>query len=477
MTEAHYRTARAMLADLAARKISARELLDLHLARNDALHAKLNAVIATDIACAVKSALAIDDARAKGTALGPLAGLPMTIKDGYDVAGLPAASGNPAYADRAKDCADAELVARARGAGVVIWGKTNVPFMLADFQSYNAIYGTTNNPWDGTRTPGGSSGGAAAALAAGITPLEIGSDIGGSLRHPANFCGVYSLKPTWGVLPMRGHVPPPPGIDAELDLGVGGPMARNAGDLKLLWDVLNKCAPAEPRAAKSGRVALWDEEPGWPLASAVKERVIAAGGAFERAGLRVERVKPKFDMQQMLDTYLDLLTPIIASGFPPSLIDAMEKSREADLAAVCEGHDENGQARFRLRATARDADIAAAHRTRQAQKDSLDAFFAEGWDAILMPVSPTAAFTHRQEGAMNDRTLELDGRSIRYSHMLDWIALATALHNPALVAPAGLSEDGLPVGVQLVGPWHGEDRLLDLAAALGESFPFQAPPL
>ena len=160
---------------------------------------------------------------------------------------MPATAGFPPFASRPKNCADAELVARTRAAGAVIWGKTNVPLMLSDWQSYNAIYGTTNNPYDVTRVPGGSSGGAAAALATGITPLEIGSDIGGSLRMPANFCGVTALKPTWGMLPMRGHVPPPPGIDAEVDLGVGGPMARNVDDLKLLWSVLNK-TPEAPRA-------------------------------------------------------------------------------------------------------------------------------------------------------------------------------------------------------------------------------------
>src|SRR5690242_11724561 len=245
-----YKTARAMLADLQAKKISARELLDAHLARNDALHKKLNAIVATDIPRAMKDASAIDDARAKGGILGALAGLPMTIKDGFDVEGLPATAGNPVFANRPKGCADAELVARTRKAGAVIWGKSNVPFMLSDFQSYNEIYGTTNNPYDVARVPGGSSGGAAAALAAGITPLEIGSDIGGSLRHPANFCGVCSLKPTSGVLPMRGHVPPPPGFDAEADLGVGGPMARNVDDLKLLWSVLSGTPEQKRRDAK-----------------------------------------------------------------------------------------------------------------------------------------------------------------------------------------------------------------------------------
>ena len=191
MTSPNYMTAREMIADLAAKRISARELLDAHVKQNDALTMQLNSVVATDIERARRDARAIDDARAKGEALGALAGIPMTIKDGFDVAGMPATSGNPAFAHRPKDCADADLVAAARGQGAVIWGKTNVPFMLGDFQSYNAIFGTTNNPYDSSRTPGGSSGGAAASLAASITPLEIGSDIGGSLRHPANFCGVF----------------------------------------------------------------------------------------------------------------------------------------------------------------------------------------------------------------------------------------------------------------------------------------------
>src|SRR5579872_2848940 len=220
-----YATAREMIAELKAKKVSARELLDLHLARNDKVAKAINAVIETDIPRAKKDAAAIDEARAKGTALGALAGLPMTIKDGFDVENMPAISGNPALKDRPKHCADATVVAAARTAGAVIWGKTNVPFMLSDIQSYNAIYGTTNNPYDVTRVPGGSSGGAAAALATGVTPLEIGSDIGGSLRHPANFCGVTSLKPTWGVLSSRGQISPAlPGAHLETDLNVTGPM-------------------------------------------------------------------------------------------------------------------------------------------------------------------------------------------------------------------------------------------------------------
>ena len=473
-----YATARQMLADLAARRISARELLDAHVARHEALAEKLNAVVASDLEHAQAAAKSIDDARAHGATLGVLAGLPMTIKDGYDVFGLPATAGNPHFADRARDCNDADLVARVRREGAVIWGKTNVPLMLGDFQSYNAIYGTTNNPYDVTRTCGGSSGGAAVALATGMTPLEIGSDIGGSLRHPANFCGVCALKPTWGALPMRGHVPPPPGIDAELDLGVGGPMARNAGDLKLLWDVLNLRAPGELRPVKGGRIAIWDEQKGWPLASAVKARVTAAGEAFERAGIRVEHAKPGIDADAMLETYLDILTPIISGGFPDSLREKMAKSREADLAAVHEGRDQTGEARYRLRVSAPDSEILAAQRRRQAQKAALDAFFAEGWDAIIMPIAPVPAFRHDHSDPMNARTIDVDGKTVRYMSMLNWIALATSLHAPALALPAGQTAEGLPVGVQLVGRWGCEDRLIDLASALEEAQGgFSPPPL
>lgn len=470
-------TARQMLADLQAKKISARELLELHLAKNDTLHKTLNAVVATDIPRAKKDATAIDEARAKSAPLGPLAGLPMTIKDGYDVEGLPATAGNPAFANRPKNCADAELVRRARNAGAVIWGKTNVPFMLSDFQSYNSVYGTTSNPYDVSRVPGGSSGGAAAALATGITPLEIGSDIGGSLRHPANFCGVCALKPTWGVLPMRGHVPPPPGFDADVDLGVGGPMARTIDDLKLLWSVLHGVPEPKRRDVKGARIAVWAEEPGWPLDYEIKTRVDAAAQALANAGMQVTYAKPRIDMAKMLDTYLDLLTPIIAAGFPPSLLDSMTQSREADLKLVREGRDVTGQARYRLRATATPAEIAAAQNIRQAQKAALAEFF-DRYDAILMPITPVPAFPHDHTDPVNARTITVNGQPTPYMSMLNWIALATSLHAPALALPAGVTPEGLPVGIQLVGPEDSEDRLLNLGLAAEEALGHPpSPPL
>jgi amidase len=470
-----YATARAMIADLRARKISARELLDAHLARNERVTGAINAVVASDVARARRDADAIDAARARGEPLGPLAGLPMTIKDGFDVENLPAAAGNPGFKHRAKDCRDATVVAAARAAGAVIWGKTNVPLMLSDIQSYNEIYGTTNNPYDLTRVPGGSSGGAAAALATGVTPLEIGSDIGGSLRHPANFCGVTSLKPTWGVLSLRGHVPPAPGHYAEPDLGVAGPMARTVDDLKLLWSVL-RGAPEHPRRSATGaRVAIWDREASWPLAREVLDGVARAEAALRSAGAVVERAKPELDGAAVMEYYSQILTAIIGADLPESMHAAFTASRAVDQAAVARGGDGAVAAAWRLQASASYRDIARAKVKQQAHKDALAEFFTR-YDAIVMPITTVTAFPHLHEPGFLERTLEVDGAALPYAHLLDWTSIASALHVPSLAVQAGQTARGLPIGVQIVGPWHGEDRLFDLAAAVTDGTGGFRPP-
>ncbi|HJW40626.1 MAG TPA: amidase family protein [Rhizomicrobium sp.] len=472
-----YATARSMLADLAAKKISARELLEAHVARNGQIAKAVNAVIATDLARARKDAAAIDDARARGAALGALAGLPITIKDGFDVENMPAVSGNPALANGPKDCADAAVVASARKQGAVIWGKTNVPFMLSDIQSYNAIHGTTNNPYDTSKVPGGSSGGAAAALATGVTPLEIGSDIGGSLRHPANFCGVTALKTTWGSLDGRGHVPPSPGRYLEVDLGVYGPMARNVDDLKLLWSVLRGTPEQKRRDIKGGRVAVWNEEPGWPLAREVRVATERAAKALGEAGATVEFTKPDISGAELFDAYTTILTPIVAFDFPEELIATFAAMRDTDRVLMNSGGPEAGMARFRYRASTPYREIVAAQIVRQRLKDRLADFFTR-YDAIVMPIDMVPPFAHLQEGSFADRMLPVDNEMKPYNDLLDWISVGSALHVPALAVQAGQTAEGLPVGVQIVGPWHGEDRLFDYAFAVEERLGgFKRPPI
>jgi amidase len=462
-----YAAARAMLADLNAKRVSARELLDAHAARNTALATSINAVTVTDLDRARKDAAAIDDARANGVSVGALAGLPMTVKDGYDVENMPATAGFPPYAERPKNCADAELVARAREAGAVIWGKTNVPIFLGDWQSYNQIYGTTNNPYDTTRVPGGSSGGAAAALATGITPLEIGSDIGGSLRVPANFCGVTALKPTWGVLPMRGHVPPPPGIEAEVDLGVGGPMARNVDDLKLFWSVLNKSSETPRRDIKGARIAIWDEDKLLPLSREVKDAVARAADAMAKHGAQIEIIKAPVDTRELLINYVWLLSSIIGAGFPESVLNEMAKTREADLKAFAASREPWSKELSRLATTARAGEVLAAQRARQHLKDQMAAFFGT-YDAIVMPITPVTAFKHDHSEPFADRQIDVDGKPESYGTMLGWISLATALHLPSLAVQAGRTASNMPVGVQIVGPANGEGRLFNFAVAVEE---------
>ncbi|HSC19050.1 MAG TPA: amidase family protein [Rhizomicrobium sp.] len=467
MTEMIYATARGALAQLQRKEISARELLDAHVSRHESLAKKINAVIATDLERAYRKAEAIDDARANGKELGALAGLPITIKDGFDVENMPATAGAAGLTGRDKRCDDAELVRRARSQGPVIWGKTNVPYMLGDWQSYNAVSGTTNNPYDLNRVPGGSSGGAAAALACGITALEIGSDIGGSLRTPASFCGVYALKPTWGVLPMRGHIPPLPEQYYELDLGVGGPMARNPEDLRLFWTVLSGKL-SERKSIRGMRIAVWQEDSNFPLARDVRDGVARAAHALEAQGAIVKPIASPVDSRELLLAYRRILAPILAAGFPETMLAEMEKTREADKQAVGDSPDPWSPAFNRLVCTSRYYELAQALAARQRLKDRMTAFFQD-WDAILMPVAPVTAFPHDHSEPFFGRKLDVDGQSVSYMTMPCWIAPATTLHLPAIAMPVGMNGDGLPVGVQLIGPEHGEDRLFDLAAAAEEA--------
>src|SRR5882724_3684932 len=244
MSDLAFASAVDLVARLRRREISSRELLDHHLERIARLNPKLNAVVTLDAERARARAAEADAALSRDDARGALLGLPMTVKDTFETAGVCTTAGSPTLADHVPKT-DATAVARLKSAGANVFGKTNTPLFAGDAQTYNEVFGTTHNPWDAAHSPGGSSGGSAAAVAAGLTPLELGSDIGGSIRNPAHYCGVYGHKPTHGIIPMRGHVPGPPGALSEVDLGVGGPLARSADDLELALDVL--AGPDEAR--------------------------------------------------------------------------------------------------------------------------------------------------------------------------------------------------------------------------------------
>ncbi|MDP3855941.1 amidase family protein [Phenylobacterium sp.] len=471
------RDATGQLAALTAKDVSAVELLRLSLDRHEQTHATLNAVIAADPERALDMAKAVDDLRLRGETLGPLAGLPMTIKDTLDVIGLPASSGLEALRRRKPD--DATAVAHARHAGAVIWGKTNVPVMAGDWQAFNALYGTSNNPWDPTRTTGGSSGGAAAALAVGVTALEIGSDIGGSLRVPASFCGVYSHKPTWGMVSQRGHVPPAPGAHGERDLNVVGPMARSARDLRLLLSVI-ETGPIAPRADPADlavlRVGLWLDEPGFPLDPEVRAVVAAFAGELASLGAQVQPISSPVPADQLMDAYQVLLGAILGTDMPPKLQRRMRLMRGPAGLALKLGAGPQSWAGLTRSYAATHAEWIAADEVRARLGHTMSDVFRR-FDVILAPVTPVTAFPHDHRPFQARRLRRSDGGQIPYTSMLNWIALATACHLPATTVPAGLSISGLPVGVQIIGPRGADSRTLAVAQAIDESLRgFIAPP-
>lgn len=436
------------LAALAAGRVSACELLLAAMQRTERLDPTINAVVARDAERALADARAIDEARARGDTLGSLAGLPMTVKDIFDIDGLPASTGMKALLGRT--ARDAEAVARVRAAGAVVWGQTNVPAGSSDYQTFNALYGVTRNPWNLARTPGGSSGGSAAALAAGFTALEIGADIGGSLRIPASYCGVACHRPSWGLIPQRG-IAAPPGYLADYDLAVVGPMARSVRDLQLLMTVLTGALQVPTPSLRDLRIGLWLDEPHFLIDPAVRAAIVGFAAKLQGEGVAVESIASPLQVRPMLSTYMSLLLAALSGGLPPVARGVFNLFRGPARIAEALGAGPLSWAHGVMGYTARHHEWLAANEARARMKAELTEVF-ERSDVILAPVTPTAAFAHDHAGTQATRWLTTsDGRRIRYLEQVDWIALATVCDLPATVIPVGLTPEGLPVGVQIIG--------------------------
>lgn len=472
-------SATTLLRRLRAGEVGSRELTDLFIERIERYDATLNAVVVRDFDRAREAADAADAARARGESLGPLHGLPMTIKESYDVAGLPTTWGVPAFAENVA-ARDAESVRRLKAAGAHLLGKTNVPLQLADFQSYNDIYGTTNNPWDIERSPGGSSGGSAASLAAGLTGLDAGSDIGGSIRNPAHYCGVYGHKPTWGIVPDQGHALP--GMSASPDIAVCGPLARSAEDLALAMDVLAGADPFRapgwrldlPRPEKTRladfRVALWPSDPEAPVATEVADRVQAVGDRLGKLGATVsDTARPAIDPAASHATYQMMLNGVISAGFPDPVYDALVKQAEAFAP------DDRSPDAIRLRSiVARHRDWVREDHARARLRLAWRAFF-DDWDVLLCPVTATPAFRHDHSG-FDVRTLRVDDVDQPFFQQLFWAGLVTVAYLPSTVVPTGPSAEGLPIGLQVVGAEFDDLRTIDFARLLADEVGGFVPP-
>jgi amidase len=343
-------------------------------------------------------------------------------------------------------------------------------------QTFNAVHGRTSIPWDLNRTPGGSSGGAAAALASGVTSLELGSDIGGSLRIPAHFCGVAALKPTFGRAPILGHVPPAPGSPSIRDLNVAGPMARNVGDLRLMFSVLTGDwpSPIKRPALKGKRIAVWASEPAFPLSADCRTAVETAADAASNIGAQTMVRRPEVGGGALIDLYLQLLLPILATDMPTPLVKAMEVGRP--LARALARGEPFSRSKWALYSAATHHDWLRADEARQRLKRNVADFFAR-WDAIIMPVAPSTAFEHIEAGDAVTRLLRVDGEPTPYHAFHSWIALATVCHLPSVTIPVPREAGELPCGVQIVGPEGGDFDVLDIAQALEEEMGgFRRPP-
>ena len=481
MLDVPFRSARQLARDIRQKKIGCLELLDLYIARVEKYDTALNAVVVRDFERARTRARAADRGLSRRQVWGPLHGVPMTIKESYDVEGLPTTWGVAAYA---KNIAtkNSVVVDRLLGAGAVLFGKTNVPLYLGDWQSFNAIYGTTNNPWDVTRAPGGSSGGSAAALAAGLTALESGSDIGSSIRNPAHFCGVYGHKPTWGIVPRTGQALPWQQA-APVDIDVVGPLARSADDLALALSIMAGPEPIEAagwqlklRAPKGKRlrdfrVALMLDAPDIAVDREVQDRLRALADFLRAQKVKVdERARPEIDTREAFRVYTMLLRAATSDRQTDE-----EFPKNVEAARALARTDESYRARAMRAAVMSHRDWLGFNETRHRMRRKWAEFFTRH-DLLLCPVASTAAFPHDQKGERYDRTLVVNGARVPVTDHLFWAGYSGAFYLPSTAAPCGFTPGGLPVGVQIVAPQYGDLTSLAFARLLEREFQGFVPP-
>ncbi|MGZ4201983.1 MAG: amidase [Thermoleophilaceae bacterium] len=465
-----------LLAALRERRISSRELLEHYLERIELHNRRLNAVLTLDER-AVDAAAAADYARARGEDLGPLHGLPMTVKDAFETEGVRTAAGSDELLDHMPE-RDAVAVERLRSAGAVIFGKTNLPALASDGQYFNPTFGASNNPWDLTRSTSGSSGGSAGALAAGLTALELGSDLDGSIRRPAHFNGVFGLKPSYGLVPQRGHLP------ATADMNCIGPMARGVDDLELALEVLAGPDQAHaiawqlelppPRAAWLGdyRVAVWLDDPFCPVDSSALAVLRAAVGALSDAGVDVVERPGAVPLADAVETHRALLMAELSSGIADGAFAAFKV-----LAAGMPPSEDESESMQRARLlTQTKRDWNKAHERRRRMCELWAQLFLD-FDAFLCPVAPTTALPHDHTPDLNARTITINGEERPFWDQVSWISYASAAYLPAVSAPVGLTETGLPVGLQVIGPYLEDRTAIDIARRLAEVLGgFQTPP-
>jgi amidase len=477
-------TATELALRLRRRELGAVELLQHHLARVARLNPALNAIVVLDAERALQRALAADAALQRGELWGPLHGVPMTVKESFDVPGLPTTWGHVAHRDNIAS-RPAVAVQRLLDAGAVIFGKTNVPEALADWQSFNSVYGTTHNPWDLARGPGGSSGGSAAALAAGLTALELGSDIGASIRNPAHYCGVWGHKPTWGVVPLQGQQLPGEECPDATDIAVAGPLARSAHDLTLAMEILASPLQAFgpmgwlPVAwrdsgvpARRMRVAVIMDDPRAEVDASVRGALADLVAFLRSSGVQVGEDQRPVDSTECWDTYVHLLR----SATGAHLGDPDYAHAQAQAARYPRGHLDFPAVQWQG-FTLSHRDWVRHDQVRSRLRRQWAAFF-ERWDLLICPIATTPAFAHDHQGYRWERMLSVNGHDQPHTSQLFWAGYPGVVGLPATAVPLALSAEGLPIGAQVIGPAFGDPMGLRFARWLEAEYrAFVAPPL
>ena len=463
-----FNSAHEILEKIKQREVSSLEVLESFLAQVEKVNPTINAIVALDIERAKEKAIEADNKINLKSKLGPLHGLPMTIKDAFEVEGIVSTGGNPAWKDNIPK-RNAEAVQRLVDAGAIIFGKTNVPFLSSDLQSFNKIYGTTNNPWDLERTPGGSSGGSAAALAAGMTPLELGSDIGGSIRVPAHFCGLYGHKPSYNIISEVGHMPPPPGsILTGNGLSVAGPLARSPEDLEIALDVLVsaqeqdsqawkvKLPKARTKKTKELKIAVWPDEPYAEADNEITNLIKETAEDLKHAGAKVETVDLPISFEEIDKIYSLLLNPLMLAGSPKETFETLAKLNES-----LDPNDMSELAKVARGSVLKHADWVLVNAMRQNMRQKWREFFNK-FDVILCPTCITPAFKHNHN-PVHERKLTINGKDDEYLRATLWAGPAVSAGLPSTNVPIGMSSNNLPISMQITGPYLEDKTCLEVA--------------
>ncbi|MEV8478608.1 amidase [Streptomyces sp. NPDC051173] len=477
----HLASARDQLAALRHGTITSRQLLEQYLAHHAKANPGINAVVTLDTDGARAAADEADRQHAAGERLGPLHGLPITLKDALETRGLRTTSGNPDLSGHVPS-QDADAVARLRAAGAVIMGKTNVPTMCQDIQTSNPLFGRTNNPHATDRTAGGSSGGPAAAVAAGLTALEVGSDLGGSLRLPAAYCGVYALRTSFGTVSARGHIPRLPGWLTTSDMMTLGPVARTADDLELLLDVLAGPAPADapawrldlpaPERHSLGeyRVGLWSDDPYCRVDQGTRDLLEEVAALLRTAGATLDSSTRPVDLADSDKLFQRLMYATSSATAPDDAFKA--EARAADGFA----DDDTSPGAFYLRSrTMRHRDWMRANEERESLRAKWATYFSTH-DVLITPATPTAAVPDQTAVPVPQRHITVDGDRRPYFDQTTWANLTSHVRLPSLVVPAGKTADGLPLGIQIIGPYLADRTVIAVARHLAGLLPAPVQP-